>query len=329
MLAALALCAVLGSGAAQPAELDKIKALADASRTEKALRRLEKLLTGKPEDFPGRLFEGVLLLELGRAAAAEETFEQLRGQSPERPEPANNLAVLQAASGRRESAIAVLEEVVSRYPTYETAARNLASLRGAPAGEGLETPRDATQVQLVLTAEPESHAGTLPRRRFAPAAVPAGPEVSAPAVPVQQPEVRPAAPEVPAAAPKLEPAVAAAPTAVDVRAELLEVIKAWAAAWSQQRVREYLAFYAADFLPTGFASRQAWETARRQRVAAPSFIEVEIDLESMTVRETGPGAASATFVQRYRSDRYTDTVEKTLGLVREDGAWKIRRETSR
>jgi hypothetical protein len=68
---------------------------------------------------------------------------------------------------------------------------------------------------------------------------------------------------------------------------------------------------------------------RRQRVAAPSFIEVEIDPATMTVRETVPDEASVTFTQRYRSDRFSDTVEKTLDLVREAGAWRIRRELSR
>lgn len=81
--------------------------------------------------------------------------------------------------------------------------------------------------------------------------------------------------------------------------------------------------------PVGFSSRSSWEASRRQRVAPPSFIELKIDLESMIVRQVGTDAASVSFVQLYRSDRYSDTVQTTLGLVRQAGDWKIASETSR
>lgn len=163
-----------------------------------------------------------------------------------------------------------------------------------------------------------------------PAAADSEPAGSAPVPAV--PPVEPAAPPAPVAVdpgPAADPSpVEAAPPAMDPSGEVRATISAWAAAWSQQRVKEYLAFYAAEFQPAGYASRAAWEAVRRQRVAAPRFIEVEIELDSMTVRRTGADAASVTFVQHYRSDRYGDTVRKTLDLVREDGAWRIRSENS-
>ena len=83
-----------------------------------------------------------------------------------------------------------------------------------------------------------------------------------------------------------------------------------------------------EFQPVGHASRDAWEAVRRQRVAAPSFIEVSIDLDSMDIQRPGPDEASATFVQSYRSDRYGDTVRKTLGFARRGGEWRILSEVS-
>lgn len=100
-------------------------------------------------------------------------------------------------------------------------------------------------------------------------------------------------------------------------------VEAWAAAWSEKRADEYLAFYASSF-QTGTVSRSEWERQRRSRIAAPAFIEVGV--EELSVDIVGPRTAWAEFTQFYTSDVYSDVVRKRLELEWEDGGWKIVRE---
>lgn len=103
--------------------------------------------------------------------------------------------------------------------------------------------------------------------------------------------------------------------------ELTELASAWAAAWSGQRVEAYLACYAAGFRPPDGRSRADWEAARRERILKPRQIEVR--LAGFAAELVDARRARVRFEQTYRSDRYVDTVHKTLELVREDGAWRI------
>jgi len=100
-----------------------------------------------------------------------------------------------------------------------------------------------------------------------------------------------------------------------------EVVVSWAAAWSEQRVEDYLSFYSADFRPADGSSRSSWEAQRRQRVRAPKTLNILVqDLETTLVP---PDGAWVQFQQSYRSDTFRDTVLKTLSLSLENGRWKI------
>ncbi len=118
------------------------------------------------------------------------------------------------------------------------------------------------------------------------------------------------------------PLVESGPTAEERAAkEAQAAIAAWAAAWSGQRVEDYLAFYAADFRPPDGLDRPAWEAQRRGRLTRPRSIEVEVG--NLEVRIDGPERAVARFSQSYRSDLFADRVTKVLELGRRDGLWKI------
>ena len=101
-------------------------------------------------------------------------------------------------------------------------------------------------------------------------------------------------------------------------------VRDWAAAWSDQRVEDYLASYADSFQPPDGQSRQAWAADRRQRIARPSSIQV--DIEATRTVELGPDRVSVSFDQSYTSDTFSDRVRKTLVLVWQDGTWKIAEE---
>jgi hypothetical protein len=62
-------------------------------------------------------------------------------------------------------------------------------------------------------------------------------------------------------------------------------------------------------------------------LTAPEFIKVSISgLEMVRVRDN---LVEATFFQNYRSDRFSDSVEKVFQLVWEGGTWKILSERTR
>ncbi|MCH9647278.1 MAG: SH3 domain-containing protein [Deltaproteobacteria bacterium] len=101
------------------------------------------------------------------------------------------------------------------------------------------------------------------------------------------------------------------------------MVRQWARAWSEQRVENYLAYYSDYFVPTGM-SREDWVVHRRQRVASPSSITVElVDLEAQLGYS---GTASARFLQRYESNTFSDEVQKSLELLWERGGWRITAE---
>ena len=155
------------------------------------------------------------------------------------------------------------------------------------------------------------------------------------AAPVAVPEkVMPVAETVPAgetAVPTVEPAAAETMPAAETvplpetvpaaRRQLVDVARAWARAWSDQRVDDYLGFYAAGFRPADGTSRGEWAAQRRVRILKPRHIEVA--LGSIVTEPMGSERAVVTFDQAYRSDSYRDRVRKTLELVRHDGGWKI------
>jgi uncharacterized protein (TIGR02266 family) len=150
----------------------------------------------------------------------------------------------------------------------------------------------------------------------------------------QEPPPEPTTQDVPAATPSAEPettpepalgaAGAAVAQAFDQAAQ--RVVGRWAKAWSDQDVQAYLAHYATSFQPPGGQSRSDWEAVRAQRLGSPEFIRITVS-DMQTELDDGTHGR-ATFIQSYESDRFEDSVRKTLDLVREDGRWKIAGERS-
>lgn len=155
------------------------------------------------------------------------------------------------------------------------------------------------------------------------------PETIASPAPAPERKLEPSlAPErpLPAAGTVLEPLSPTAPAGdalVPASDAILEVLHGWAAAWSEQRLDDYLATYASTFQPAG-QTPAAWRRDRRARVLGAARIEVAID--NIEIERRGDEQARASFDQRYRSDRYADRVRKQLDLVLEAGTWRITRE---
>ena len=103
-------------------------------------------------------------------------------------------------------------------------------------------------------------------------------------------------------------------------------MEAWARAWSEQSVGDYLAAYSLAFQPPRGLGRGEWEAQRSARISKPRHIRVDVtELEADVL---GPAQARVAFLQRYESDTYRDTVRKTVELALESGRWKILAERS-
>lgn len=171
-----------------------------------------------------------------------------------------------------------------------------------------------------------ARADPAPRTADAPA-----PGTRATPVSIADRPVPPARAQAPAPARPRPSGVAAAPVAsaatpqpriqAPVHGGAIEAIQAWAAAWSAQDVPRYLAHYAAQGSPDADLDRQQWEAQRRVRLTRPADIKVDVD--NFQVRSAGAQRVDVTFVQRYRSESYSDRVRKLLSLELQDGNWKI------
>lgn len=113
------------------------------------------------------------------------------------------------------------------------------------------------------------------------------------------------------------------PEAPSDQRDVSAAIERWAAAWSRKDVGAYLAAYAKDFVVPRGQSRRRWEAQRRARIVGKSRIEVKI--EALQISVSG-NTATARFRQQYRSNRYSDTTDKTLTLVKNNRQWLIQRE---
>jgi tetratricopeptide (TPR) repeat protein len=295
-LAVLVGCACALAHAVSPV-VEEARALMNQGQFAQALERLDRHIASAPQDAEARFTRGVVLARLDRNDDAARAFESLTRDFPELPEPFNNLAVIHAQQGEYDKAREALEDAVAKHPSYAVAHENLGDIHAALSAAAynralsLDPSNDALRAKLELV-------GRLDRLADG------GPSTTAPA----------------AAAPAADPA---APD----RAAIAQVVRAWAAAWSSKDADAYLAFYAPDFAPEDGASRPAWEAQRRERIARPKQIRVEVG--DVRVAPLPGGGVEVSFRQDYRSDAWRNESRKVLEMAQVRGQWRIRREYSR
>lgn len=295
--------------AAQGGGLDDVRRMIADGQLDQALQRVDALLAQGPGERNARFLKGVVLAEMGDAAGAIDVFTRLTQDHPDLPEPYNNLAVLYGSRGDYERARDALLQAINTHPSYATAHENLGDIYAKMAALAysralsIDTSSSTAKKKVALMNELFLSTGALP----------------SPAVP--QPVPEPAAVAVTASLPK------AGKMSLDsTRQQVIAAVREWAASWSSQNVDQYLGHYAREFRPKGGISRASWEAQRKQRLASPEFIQVEIDKPVVT--SVAPDRADVVFVQRYRSNTYRDSVRKQLSLRLTESGWKITRERS-
>ncbi|MFZ5562737.1 MAG: L,D-transpeptidase family protein, partial [Thermodesulfobacteriota bacterium] len=103
-----------------------------------------------------------------------------------------------------------------------------------------------------------------------------------------------------------------------------KMLDGWLAAWSRMDMDAYGAFYGKGFVFNGM-NRKAWLAYKRNLNFQYDYIRVA--MEDLKFLERSPETCVLTFVQKYESDKYGDVGLKTLVLKKEDGQWKIHRES--
>ncbi|HYC45483.1 MAG TPA: tetratricopeptide repeat protein [Burkholderiales bacterium] len=324
---------------------------------DRAMDRVNSYLSSRPKDARGRFLKGLILTEQNKPNEAIKVFTDLSQDYPELPEPYNNLAVLYASQGQYDKARNSLEMAIRTHPSYATAHENLGDIYAKMASQAydkalqLDRSNQAAQGKLNLIKDLFSQTSTASRTQptrvaqakpeaVTPSQQPAPQPVAPPAAKAPAPAAQPApaakAPEPPkpaapaAAAKAPEPAKPApAPAAQTAAAaknpdEVLKSVNSWARAWASNDIPGYLSHYASDFQPPRGMSRSAWEAERKQRIAKPRKIEVQID--NPRVRFDEKNRAIVSFRQHYKSGALDVTSNKTLVLVKNGDRWQIQQE---
>lgn len=291
-------------------------------RYAQALGILDRHLKANPQDAEARFSRGLVLVRMQRTDEAIQVFADLTRDFPQLPEPYNNLAVLYAQRGDYERARDALEAALSTHPSYSTAHENLGDVYTALATAAynralvLDRDNDAIRVKLNLLNQMEATTPTTEVAATSPAET---------ATPVATPTPAPTAVTTPTPVQTPAPAAEPAPVADNTISDgVTRTLFGWASAWSNQNVDGYLDAYHPDFDPEDGSTRAQWARVRRARVSAPDSINVRLVEPSVEV--VSPDEATATFIQIYESDSYSDRVRKRLVMRPAGGEWKIYRE---
>ncbi len=296
-----------------------------------ALEKVNAFLVTKPKDAQARFLKGLILAEQGNTADAITVFTRLTEDYPELPEPYNNVAVLYAGQGEYEKAKNALEMAIRTNPTYATAHENLGDIYAKMASQAYDralqleksNTNTNTQTKLALIRElfsknPRTVAKPTVTAAIDPASATVPAASATPAAAVSASAVTQAVPA--------KPPVTVAAVSADPTAEVLSSTKEWAAAWSAKNSKKYLAFYAKEFKTPDGSSRSTWEAQRKERIAAPKSIHVEV--RDAKVKVADDKHASVSFKQTYRASHLNVASSKTLNWVKADGQWLIAEERS-
>lgn len=329
-----------------PAAADELSDVSKAMQTgqyAEAMQKADAFLAQHPKDAHMRFMKGLIFAEQNKTTDAINVFTKLTEDYPDLPEPYNNLAVLFASNNQYDKARAALEMAIRTNPSYSTAHENLGDIYAKMASQAydkaLQLDSGNSGAKLKLNLIHNLFSNTTSAMNSTPAAKSQGPAAptktataTAPA-PVKPVEVAVAAPVKPAPA-KVEavkpvpvPAKAAPVAAAtnNNQDELLKLIDAWAAAWSNKNTNAYLAFYAGNFQTPKGESRKVWAEERRQRIEGKGHISVKIDSPKVSIDGS---TATIKFRQIYSSDQLKADSRKTLVLSKQDGKWQITQERS-
>jgi len=107
--------------------------------------------------------------------------------------------------------------------------------------------------------------------------------------------------------------------------DLSSKVEAWASAWSNRNVPEYITYYIDNYSPKQGLSHRGWVRDRDLKIGGKDYISVSLRDISQKSRLNGR-QIDVTFKQTYQSNTINDTVKKRLRFVKKAGNWKIIQE---
>ncbi|MGZ5819303.1 MAG: tetratricopeptide repeat protein [Burkholderiaceae bacterium] len=296
-----------------------------AGHHAEALTKADAFLSQNPRDAQMRFLKGVILTEQNKSAEAIVIFTKLTEDFPSLPEPYNNLAVLYASSGQYDKARAALDMAIRTNPSYATAYENLGDIHAKLASQAydkalqLDSTNSGAKSKLTLL---RSLSGNIANANQKPTVVAAAPTPAPTPAPAPSAPVAAKPAPAPAVVAKVEPPVARNDAERD---DVLNAVRAWAKAWSEQDVKGYLRAYGSDFKAPNGLSRSAWAEERRTRITDKGRINVRVESPQVTLNGN---TATVRFRQIYESDRLKANSRKILVMTKQGGTWQIQQERS-
>ncbi len=304
--------AVATAGVAQ-ADLESARQSLAANDFQSAITDLDGVLEQSPKNAEARFLKGLALARSGDTAGALKVFNSLVEDEPKMAEAWNNLGVLRARNGDLTGARDALQKATTIDPQHGPAQENLGDIYVALARNAYGRAGELESDNAIARAKSQQLA----------AFIGSGQNGDQSASQASASSSGPAATATPPAVPNVtrdSNGQASLDTGTPEAA-----LQSWARAWSAQDVNAYLAMYSDQFVPDDGASRTAWAAERRERVSAPSSIDVSIS--DVQVSRRGDQAL-VRFNQRYRSNTYQDQESKALLMGESGDGWQILREGS-
>ncbi len=303
------LCLMIPGVALAAMSTQQLQLLVEQEKYAEAVLEGDKILQQNSPDARARFLTAYAYQMTARDEEAISLYRDLIRDSPDLPEPRNNLAMIYLAQGNYDLAADLLVEAINTHSSYSTAYANLSLIYKGIASE-------AYRRAVSESSEPANYT-----HEFKLTAITGLDSLAPEADLMQQLASQPQpAPEITAAT------GAATQTVVNAANEdtlLIEKVRNWAHAWSSKDFDNYLASYASDYRDR-FNTHSQWVKYRQKRILRPGDIKVEVN--KFTVRQRGANRATVDFTQAFSSPGYSDRVVKRLEFKRVDSQWKIAAE---
>jgi len=109
-----------------------------------------------------------------------------------------------------------------------------------------------------------------------------------------------------------------------------EIVKSiiidWKESWENKDIDNYFSFYLENYSSDYFDSHELWKKDRYERIIKKSSIDIDIKNLVIIFDINENEIAKATFEQIYNSNNYSDSINKSIKLIKKQGYWKIFRE---
>ncbi len=101
------------------------------------------------------------------------------------------------------------------------------------------------------------------------------------------------------------------------------IIYEWKDSWENKDTNQYFSYYTEGYSSEYFDDQELWRKDRFKRINNNSNINIEIEDLQIEFNFDIDEIAYATFKQKYRSNEYSDAINKKIILIKKNTDWKI------